>query len=434
MHAQTSTRAWRFVGALAVAAAAAGSLFAGRGAPTADDPPGKRRVTFTVSETEGIRRFGYPVSADVSLPRPAARDDGFRLSQDGKLVPAQFEPGAPGEKGARAVRVAFEASLAPYETRTYAVEYGPALENTPDPGRSLRVERGDGVVRVSSREGMNFTAPDDLLGLLRQAHVGGLDFLRPGSPGLLIRSTDRGDFRAGGPGPGGKPTAAIVIRQGPVIAALRFEGAQDLGGGRAVTSAAELEFARSKSWVRVAWSVDDPRGHVRGLDAVLHLNVAGGPTLVDFGAGSLVYAALGKGQEAALRGGPAGGADDAPAWESLLGPAGALRPYVVAPRRKGTPSPEGWAHVMDRERCTAVAVDGFADAGQQSELSVAADGRLRVQRTFGMPDKAPPRGPKRLSFTLHFVSMPVHVGAATSPQAMLHPLRVEVGRPAGAAP
>jgi hypothetical protein len=79
---------------------------------------------------------------------------------------------------------------------------------------------------------------------------------------------------------------------------------------------------------------------------------------------------------------------------------------------------------MDRQRCTAVAVEGFAAPGQEAELAVDADGRLQVWRTFARGDTPVPAGPKRLSFWLHFVGMPVHVGAATSPQAMLAPLRV----------
>jgi hypothetical protein len=67
-----------------------------------------------------------------------------------------------------------------------------------------------------------------------------------------------------------------------------------------------------------------------------------------------------------------------------------------------------------------VAVAGFA-AGPGAEIAVGADGRLRLWRAF-----APAAGPKRLTFWLHFVGMPVQVGAATSPQAMLAPLHVEV--------
>jgi hypothetical protein len=185
-----------------------------------------------------------------------------------------------------------------------------------------------------------------------------------------------------------------------------------------------MEFPRTKSWVRVAWTVEDPDAYVAGLGAELLLNVQGEPTLVDFGGGSYVYAALRKGQAATLRAGSSD-KDKASSWETLLGPAGALKPYVVAPPGKDTPA-EGWAHVMDRQRCTAIAVEGFARAGEEAELTVDADGRLRLWRLFA-PGSAPvPRGPKRLTFWLHFVGMPVQVGAATSPQAMLAPLRVEV--------
>jgi hypothetical protein len=174
-----------------------------------------------------------------------------------------------------------------------------------------------------------------------------------------------------------------------------------------------------------------PQGSVGGLGAELNLNVEGEPTLVDFGAGSLVYAALRLGQAAVLRAGSLpGGADaDRPRWETLVGPADRPHPYVVAPRVARGPGAEGWAHVMDRQRATAVAVAGFADAGQAGEIAVGADGRLRVWKEFARGGTAPPPGPKKLTFWLHFVPMPVQVGAATSPQAMLAPLQVTVQAP-----
>jgi len=99
--------------------------------------------------------------------------------------------------------------------------------------------------------------------------------------------------------------------------------------------------------------------------------------------------------------------------------AGATVPYVVA--SPGARPAEGWAHVMDSRRCTAVAVEGFATAAKRdspAEIAVDADGSLRLWRV----------GTKQLRFWLHFVGMPVHAGAATSPQAMLAPLWVEVSR------
>jgi hypothetical protein len=222
-----------------------------------------------------------------------------------------------------------------------------------------------------------------------------------------------------------------VVKAGPLAAALRFEGTEALRGNRSVASAVEMEFPVSKSWVRVSWAVDDPEGYVGGLGAELNLNVEGEPTLVDFGAGSLVYAALRPGQAAVLRGGSLlkEAAPDRPRWETLVGPADRPRPYVVAQPGARGPDAEGWAHVMDRRRATAAAVAGFADPGQEGEIAVSADGRLRLWKQFHQRAPGAPPVAKKLTFWLHFVPMPVQVGAATSPQAMLAPLEVRVYGP-----
>src|SRR5438094_632004 len=109
--------------------------------------------------------------------------------------------------------------------------------------------------------------PRDLRGLLRQVRAGKTDYLRPGSPGLLIRSRDQVDSRVGG-----MATVGRVTRTGPLATALRFEGTATLGGGRQVASVVEMEFPSSKSWVQVTWTVADPAGQVAGLGAELNLN------------------------------------------------------------------------------------------------------------------------------------------------------------------
>jgi hypothetical protein len=80
---------------------------------------------------------------------------------------------------------------------------------------------------------------------------------------------------------------------------------------------------------------------------------------------------------------------------------------------------------MDESRCTAVAVARF---GRESRdrIEVEADGRVRICREFAGTVAAPAAGPKALTCWFHFVPMPVQVGAATSPQATLAPLEVEV--------
>src|SRR5262249_23283692 len=156
----------------------------------------------------------------------------------------------------------------------------------------------------------------DLAGLLRQVRDGKKEYLRDGSTGLACRTTDKAlhSLRA---------DKARVVRQGPLAAALRFEGSVAVKGGPKLASTVEMTFPRSKSWVEVAWTVADPTGEVASLEVDLRLLVPGGLALVDFGAGSLVYTTLSKGESALLR---VGGART---WEVLRGPAGQPRPFVV---------------------------------------------------------------------------------------------------------
>src|SRR5262249_13592567 len=148
---------------------------------------------------------------------------------------------------------------------------------------------------------LEFVVPRNLLGLLAGVRSGKTEYLRAGSPGLIIRTTDDIDVRAGGLGAYGAPPTARVIKNGPLAAKLRFEGIEALRGNRSVRSVIEMEFPISKSWVCVTWSVDDPKDLISGLGAELNLNVDGKETLIDFGAGSLVYARLRAGETAVLR-------------------------------------------------------------------------------------------------------------------------------------
>jgi hypothetical protein len=394
----------------------------------AAQPATTQQVQITVAEPAGIRRFGYPVATVLELPEPVPAVTHFRLLEQGKPVVAQFRPHGDTRGGIRAVSLDFNVNHAPLESRQYLVEYGPRVEPGPEPKAGLRVEITADDYRINHPGGLQFVVPRHLLGLLRQVRTGKMEYLHADSPGLFLRYKDDIHFRAGGVGPDGVPTVGQVTKEGPLAVTLRFEGTEALRGNRSVTSAVELDFPVSKSWVRVRWEVDDPEGYIGGLGADLALNIEGEPTLVDFGAGSLVYAALRRGEVAMLRGGSLEPA--APPWQALVGPVEHPRPYVVAAAGTRTPAAEGWAHVMDRQRATAVAVAGFADPRQEADLTIDAGGRLRLWKQFAQSGSAAPRGMKKMTFWLHFVGMPVQVGAATSPQAMLAPLAVSVrGRP-----
>jgi hypothetical protein len=93
----------------------------------------------------------------------------------------------------------------------------------------------------------------------------------------------------------------------------------------------------------------------------------------------------------------------------------------VVPSASSTAKAEGWAHVMDSQRATAVAVDGFGRGGRDV-IEANGSGDLQLERHFIKGHK----GPKTHRFWLHFVKMPVQVGALTSAQSMQSPLVVEV--------
>jgi len=116
-------------------------------------------------------------------------------------------------------------------------------------------------------------------------------------------------------------------------------------------------------------------------------------TLVDFGTTGLVYLSLGPGQQSELHGG-------AGPWQVLRGRPDRLEPFVTAEKKTGLPAPpEGWAHVMDRKRCLALAVDHFS-VGADDCLGVSADGQVQLRRSFAVVTAATA---KRFRFWLHFV-------------------------------
>jgi hypothetical protein len=312
--------------------------------------------------------------------------------------------------------------MGPEEEKTFTVEYGPKVEAGPEPAAGMKLEEGKTMFTVRSG-GMVYVVPRDLKGLLTEVRDGKKEFTRPGSPGLAVRTGKKDLHAVGGAGFKGQ-----VIRQGPLAVALRFEGETRLADTRKARSVVEMTFPRSKSWIELNWTLssDDLKAG-DALEVDLNLLVKGTPTLVDFGAGSLVYTTLAKGESAILNDFfPIRRQGAAPRWEVSRGRGEKFLPLVKGSTRPG----EGWAHVMDRQRCTALAVgtDRQQFAGlDRYEIRIAADGRLRLRASAADPkQRKGGRGAIRLRCWLHFVDMPVQVGALTSPQSMKAPLEVTV--------
>jgi hypothetical protein len=230
--------------------------------------------------------------------------------------------------------------------------------------------------------------------LLRSVETPGNQYLLPDSGGLILGDHNGGTRLVA--------ETSRIVKSGPLACALRFEGAHHVRN-HTIKSVVEMEFPRSKSWVEVRWTLDDRDAIVDALAAEINLSVEGLPLIVDFGAGTMIYATVKGGQSARMQTAGSG-------WNiDVNGEA-----YASARDQR----PEGWAHVMDHRRATAIAVADFASP--ESSIEISSSGRLRIQR------HRLSGSPKPFVFWLHFVSMPVQVGAATSPQSMMHPLSVRL--------
>jgi hypothetical protein len=182
------------------------------------------------------------------------------------------------------------------------------------------------------------------------------------------------------------------------------------------------------SWVELSWNLDDPLDTLSAVGLQLDLNLgkpAAAPTLVDFGATSAVYTSLRPGQEAELSAGPLpadGKSGEGHPWKVLRGQHDRLKLFALGPKQMIAPRVEGWAHVMDRKNCLALAVDSFGrDA--LDRISVTAEGKVTVWREYSSARNARRKG---LHVWLHFVFFPPQYSAGASPQQMQSPLEVRV--------
>ncbi len=378
------------------------------------------RIAIEVQETAGIRRFQYPVAVALRLPQPVPRETGFRLTRAGVPVAAQIRPGATGASVA-CWWLDFSADLLPHESAAYQLEYGRDVTEAAARKQGHRLVSSDDALRILNEPYIAWTVPADLDGLLSSVRAGELEYLRTGAKGLLLRDRDGKEHALGGRGNGRRPSVRVT-RQGTQAVGLRFERAETDPQLAEVRWTVHLTFPVVKSWVEVDWGIEDPRDRVASamarFNADLDAPTREHPTLIDFGAASLVYLSLGAGQRAQLRGGSA-------AWQVLRGSPDRWEPFVAGPDQADRRArPEGWVHLMDRQRCLALAVDRFA-ADSEDSIGVSAEGRLELNRSFPAR-KAAASALKRLRFWLHCVPFPPQQTAATSPQAMQNPLVIRV--------
>jgi hypothetical protein len=325
---------------------------------------------FTVSETAGLRRFGYPVTASLETPQGSLRDAATArlLDAKGKDVAAQFTAMAKWPDGSvRGLDVDFTASLGPMETESY------------------RVELAGGPTRPG-KNGLAVTESADEITVASSAIVHKIR--RDGRPLLTSIAHGKTEFiAAGGITATLAPGKAEVLKLGPFNVMLRL-------------GAVTLEYVSSKSWVKIAQRA--ATAMPLGVDA--HFALPEPPALWDFGVERWLYGCLRKPDETAVLRQAANG------WRVLTGMGERSSLYATGKRC------EGWGHLADKQRVIAFGVADFSGDGEPS-LLVGTDGHFRASAKR-----------KELTVYFHAVGQPVQVTAATSPPSMLMPLVVKPGQ------
>jgi hypothetical protein len=366
--------------------------------------------TIEVTETAGIRRTEYPVTARIEFARAALPDASharLRLGQDD--VPAQFTAEARwDDRSVRALSIDFNVSIGPAERRSYTLDVGDSRA-VPFTGRGLTVTENPDTIQAGPIRFSKSGAP-----LVQSAAFAKSEFIGQGVNGVAVedKAGKRHDLSAA------RNLSVEMVKTGPLNVTLRYSGRFVFDANDSASIVVTVEMPNSKSWVKVDAAVQDVARRLVRVRFDSPLAFGAHPWTWDLSTERETYGAI-------------RGADDRVVHTQTVtskGPAGwlvntqrdgaSMQPYESSPTGAAA---RGWGHLQDLRTAVAFGVDRFArDPGS---YSISLDGR--GQTTFSY-EPAPHRGSLRLTVFQHFVSAPVPIGAATSPAAMLSPLRVDV--------
>ncbi|MBI83335.1 MAG: hypothetical protein CMJ81_09080 [Planctomycetaceae bacterium] len=379
-------------------------------------PAVANEISVEVSETAGVRRASYPVSVAVRSQRVPLTQRNVQVLLDGIPLAAQVDT-APSEYKQGTYLVDFHATFVPFQSRRFRIRFGDGVQGSPLPEHGHVLRETDDHFLIVNAPHLTWKIPRNLSGLLTSMNFPPCEHIRKGGAGLYL--VDRTGTRIPAEGEGDR---TVVLRRGPSVVHLRFS--RKHSRSTRLVSQVDLIFPVTRSWVEVVHRVLDPEDLVAELGCELQLNLnpatSEQPTLVDFGAGTQGYMTLRAGQTGQLL----GGTTPEPWWKIQRGTSSRFLDLLAsAPGRPAARGAEGWAHVMDRERCLALAVDGFGKTADD-RITTTSAGQLQIVRSYAK-GSTPPTG-KQLRSWLHFVFYPPQVSAATCPQAMQNPLAVTI--------
>jgi hypothetical protein len=370
-----------------------------------------KTIMLQVSETAGIRRTEYPVSARVEIPRGGLSDlDHVRLRANDTDVAAQYAIGSRWpDDSVRSLDVDFNLSIGAGESRALQVDYGP------DVNRPASVPRGLTLVEDAAT-----------------VQVGNVKFGKSGAP-LIVSANYRSEFIGNGSN-GVAVTAATgarhdlasaqnltfdIVKRGPLLVIVRYTGKLPIDGSYSVPFTLTCEMPNSKSWVKTSVSLEDPSRRIKTVSFETPLGLGEKPWTWDVATDSGTYGVFRNPTDAARLVQTVSARGNS--WIVETGAQNELRPYETSTGSRATTA-KGWGHILDARGAMAFGIDRFAAEAGRYEISMNGQGQI----TFAVTP-AQPKTRHELTVYEHFVSTPVAIGAATNPTAMLSPLIVKVG-------
>jgi len=356
----------------------------------------------SVTEPAGIRRGNYPITVLIHSSVKLSAEN-VAISGDSSPTNIQVDK-APGEFGDSMYTVEFADTFKPNETRRYEIRHGAGISRDLQPIRGHVLTETDDAYIITNKPYLTWQIPKDLDGLISSMNFPPSEHIRVGGKGIYLTNTESKKIHVRG-----DEVSSEIIRRGPLAVHLRFK--KTLNESAAVT--VDLHFPVSRSWVEVQVRLMDPLNQFKSISNELMLNLEPpenkAPTIADFGGGTTGYVTLSADQHARLTA-------THNEWSITRG----KHSDAVAIFASKESAAEGWAHIMDRERCLAMAVTDFGKSSIDS-IEFTGAGHVTASRIFNAEAKT-----KVLRTWYHFVFYPPQISAATGPQAMQQPLRVSI--------
>lgn len=365
-----------------------------------------QKLALEIRETAGIRRFGYPVTAVVTLPTGAIHDvRRARLVRvdSGEPIPSQMTVSTQYPDGSiRDLEIDLILSPGPFEST------------------ELRLEFGDSVTAETAKQGLTFAeTPDgyqvsayrirrDFSPLVEKVQYG-REYLR--GAGIVVQAREGGaEHRLSG----ARDVTWTVEKQGPLQVRLRCRGVYPGHSGLAdLPFELVLEFASSKSWIGLTQVIPATSRRLVELETVAEFQLSG-QLLWDLDPGYWLYGVLEQGDSLTFE-------CSRPEWKCHLARNGRAAEYAAS--LPGAPRAHRWGHFQEARTDGNVVAFGMADCAEEDSLQITLEsaGRMRVR-------SVPARSAEsiRQSVFLHFIPVPLQHTAQTSPPSMMQPLQTKV--------